>query len=78
MSDEQKERRINLENLPQDEQELTAEEAKKVQGGIIMANTEGDFIASKPTEVRVATGDVNGDNLITGTGVGGGPHVKGS
>ena len=54
MSDEQKERRINVEDLPQAEQELTPEETKEVQGGVIMANTEG---------VRVAVGDVNNDNL---------------
>lgn len=33
MSEEQKENRINLEDLPQAEQELTPEEAQEVQGG---------------------------------------------
>ena len=33
MSDEQKENRINIENLPQAGHELTPEEAKDVQGG---------------------------------------------
>lgn len=36
MSDEQKERRINVEDLPQTEQELSAEEAKEVQGGLLL------------------------------------------
>lgn len=31
--EEEKENRINIENLPQAEQELTAEESKEVQGG---------------------------------------------
>jgi len=54
MSEENKEKRINVEDLPQAERELTDEEAKDVKGGVIMANTEG---------VRVAVGDVNNDNL---------------
>jgi hypothetical protein len=36
MSDEKSENRINIEDLPQAEQELSAEEAKEVQGGIGM------------------------------------------
>jgi hypothetical protein len=38
MSDEQKESRINIKDLPQNEQELTSEESKEVQGG---AATQG-------------------------------------
>jgi hypothetical protein len=60
MSDEEKKNRINVEDLPQAERELTPEEAKDVKGGVIMANTEGDFHFKGG--VRVATGDVNGDN----------------
>lgn len=52
MSDENKESKIKVEDLAQPEQELTDEEAKKVQGG---AFTGG---------VRVATGDVNGDGSV--------------
>jgi hypothetical protein len=33
MSDQQNESRINIEDLPQAEQELTAEEAQEVNGG---------------------------------------------
>jgi hypothetical protein len=63
MSEENKENRINVEDLPQEERELTPEEAKDVKGGVIMANTEGDFhVKSTPGGIRVATGDVNGDN----------------
>jgi hypothetical protein len=34
MSDEQKDRRISVEDLPQAEAELSAEEAKEVKGGL--------------------------------------------
>ena len=62
MSEENKETRINIEDLPEAERDLAPEEAKDVKGGVIMANTEGDFhVVSKPP---VATGDVNGDNLL--------------
>jgi len=33
MSEENKESRLNIEDLPQGEQELTAEDSKAVQGG---------------------------------------------
>jgi len=33
MSDEQKENRVNIENLPQAEREVSPEEAQGVQGG---------------------------------------------
>ena len=70
MSEENKESRINIEDLPHAERELSPAEAKDVKGGVIMANTEGDFhIVSKPP---VATGDVNGDNL-TGANTSQGP-----
>ncbi len=75
MSEENKESRINIGDLPPAEQELTAEEAKDVKGGVIMANTEGDFhIVSKPP---VATGDVNGDNLTGANTSSGNIGVKG-
>jgi hypothetical protein len=40
MLDEQRESRINIEDLPQVEQELTPQESKEVQGGLT-AGTQG-------------------------------------
>ena len=55
MSDEKKESsRIKIDDLAQAEKELTAEEAKEVKGGIIIANTEGDVhVMSKPGDGSV-------------------------
>jgi hypothetical protein len=82
MPDEQKQNRINIEDLPQAEQELTTEEAKDVKGGIIIANTEGDLVKTNTSTsgIRVSGGDIDGDTGVNvlGTGAGGGPHVKGS
>lgn len=36
MSDEKQERRINVEDLPRQEQELSDEEAKDVKGGLLL------------------------------------------
>lgn len=44
-------RRTTTKKLSAGEKELTAAEKKKVKGGIIMANTEGDFhFKRKPPE----------------------------
>jgi len=48
MSDENKASRVNIEDLPQGEQELTAEESNEVQGGVgrtrlIMGDDQGVF-----------------------------------
>lgn len=78
MSEENKEKRINVEDLPQAERELTTDEAKDVKGGVIMANTEGDFhVKSQTGGIFVAAGDVDGDNL-TGSNTSQGPaNLKG-
>jgi hypothetical protein len=74
MSDEQKENRIKVEDLPQAEQELTPEEAKEVQGGQsspgvgILRSLDGGKTWDATTQST--------DDIITGAGSGGGPHVK--
>ena len=75
MSEEKKESRINVQDLPQDEKELTAEEAKEVKGGLTKVGA-GTLTLSTS---NVATGDVNGDgvpDLIVGAGGGDGGNVK--
>lgn len=71
MTDKKKDSRINIEDLPKEEQDLPAEASKEVKGGLL--------INTSPIDVNVATGDVNNDgrvDSITGAGLGGGPHVK--
>jgi len=46
MSDEQNESRINIEDLPQAEQELTAEETQEVNGGAgTIVNSKGALLS---------------------------------
>lgn len=59
MTDENKERKINVEDLPQQAKELTPEEAREVKGGLGDANGDGtvdsrDFVitASQPGRKR--------------------------
>ena len=49
MSEEKNDSRINIEDLPQAEQELTSEEASQVQGGLLggVLVGEADPIANK-------------------------------
>jgi len=67
--EEKKDGRVDIEDLPQAEQELTTGEAKEVQGGLT-AGTYG-------RGVNVAAGDVNGDGRVDSADAVGGPHVKG-
>ena len=73
MSDEPKENRVNIEDLPQAARAVSPEEAQEVQGG---AHTGGDNFLMGDGSVKFATGDVNKD-IIIGTGAGApGGHVK--
>ncbi len=49
MSDEKSESRINIEDLPQPERELTAEDHKKVQGGATTNTQTGPMKESMET-----------------------------
>lgn len=64
MSDEQKESRIKVDDLPQAEQELTPEEAKEVQGGATRAVTPG--IRTGGTNAVMGDGSVRPDKSIMG------------
>jgi hypothetical protein len=67
MSEENKEIRIKVEDLPQAEQELTSEESKEVKGGAEVV----------PWLWVKAPGEVNKDGIIaTGSDVGSAPHIK--
>jgi hypothetical protein len=61
MSDETKESRVKVEDLPQAEEELTTEEAQDVKGGLLGTTYGGD----------------GRDTIVTGAGPGGGPLAKG-
>lgn len=72
MPNEKKENRIDIEDLPLAEQELTPEEAQDVKGGF----ADGTFGSG----VGVGTGDVNNDDpaeAITGAEPNAGPPIKG-
>ena len=49
----EKENRINIKDLPQAEQELTAEESKKVQGGGNLSELNGNLQISDLTTVAI-------------------------
>ena len=60
MSNEKKESRIRVEDLPQGETELTPEEAKKVQGGI--ASVQDQTV--KPVSNFGDTPGLNGGDMV--------------
>ena len=68
MSDEKKESRTKIEDLPLAEQELTSEEAKDVKGGIT-PTYNGDLSLG-------LFGDTDGDRDVSGADAIRGPHVK--
>jgi hypothetical protein len=52
MSEENKENRINVDDLPQGEKDLTTEEAKEVQGGLSV--TTSTIEANEATGARIS------------------------
>jgi hypothetical protein len=67
MSDEKKDTRTNIEDLPQAEQELTTEEAKEVQGGLDVTTSPIDANATgrgaKPDNfIRVDTSNMRDED----------------
>jgi hypothetical protein len=61
MSDETKESRINIEDLPQAEEELTAEDAKNVKGGFYQVELP------PPAAVKASDGSVKSVSITDGT-----------
>lgn len=62
MSNEKKESRIKVEDLPQGEKELSAEEAKKVQGGI--ASIQDQTVRSGAVGNFGDTPGLNGGDMV--------------
>jgi len=70
MADEEKESRIKVENLPQpeQEQELTPEEAKQVQGGTVFGDGSVRGIKSNISSIQdgtsntIMTSEFSGDD----------------
>lgn len=72
MADEKQERRVNLEDLPRQEQELTDEEAKDVKGGgaLLLPAVQGarQAAATSTTDDASASGNlVQGNRIGTGS-----------
>lgn len=78
MSEEKKESRIKVEDLPQPEKELSPEEQQDVQGG---AHTGGVNVLLADGSVRQASITDGTSNTLTDSVIGGaagaGPNIKG-
>jgi hypothetical protein len=59
MSDETNESRINIEDLPRAEQELTTEDEKKVQGGADTITTDADSTKESMETMKKAWKDAS-------------------
>jgi hypothetical protein len=66
--DEENKNRINVDDLPRDEEELTSEEAKEVQGGLTGSNTWGGPITLGSTST---IGSTTVGGALSGNTVGG-------
>lgn len=67
MSDEKQERRVNLEDLPEPEQELTTEEAKDIKGGIPAVQKIRSPAAKTDTQ---SSAQSNSGNVVAGNLIG--------
>lgn len=67
MADEKQERRVNIEDLPAREQELSDEEAKDVKGGLLLPAIQSAREAAR----RSSTSDDSASgNLVAGNTIG--------
>ena len=69
MSEEEKKSRINIEDLPQAEQELTPEESRDVQGGLLLPAVQKVREAAARTTTSSET-DSTSSNLVQGNLIG--------
>ena len=71
MSDEKEERRVNVEDLPRQEQELSDEEAKDVKGGLLLPAVqkvrEAAARTSSSSTSTTSTNSISGDSNADGS-----------